>query len=1258
MPVPQSGKPIVKMSVKKHRLCGTFLVSLRAAAAVALTLAASFFSPANASAQVTKRNPRVSAIGDQTGPQNVETVIPFTVDDDSALLPELLIQATSSNQALIPNNHIRIYGTGTRRSLDLSPALDQTGSTSIGLAVQNAEGGTARQSFLLTIEPDQNRGTTVLMLSALVQESPPQITLIWTDDPTAHSYTVYRRTNPTGDWGGPVATLPARHSRYIDTNVTVGSKYEYKMSKAGPYDGIAYLQAGIRIALTEERGTVILIVDNTYAQDLALELSRLEKDSAGDGWKVIRHDVNRNSSVGDVKALIKADFVADPRNVNTVFLFGHVPIAYSGIVTAPDGHTTDLVAGSHMGAWPADVYYADMDGIWTDEKFADRSPQAAMLYRLPNRNFTGDGKFDQDFIPSDVELQVGRVDLFNMTAFLPKTEKDLLRQYLNKDHDFRHGKFEVKRRGIALDKFPAKAEDYQLRKGLPASGSVLSTFFGSANVIAKDWFPDVITESYLCGYAGGPAHDTGINDWVGTSQFASANSMVVFSQLFGSYFADWHTGNNFLRAPLAAAGYGLTSSWGGRPTWKYYPMALGETVGFCAKASQNNNEDTVVNGQTGLPFSRGIWIALMGDPTLRLHPVAPPTDLILKETNGEIHLQWTMSQDAVEGYHIYRAISPNGPYSRLSGPMVSRAAFIDSNPLPGPSTYMVRAVKVETSASGTYFNPSQGVFKTVQREGVDMVKPTLSITSPSEGSIVYETVDLITSASDNSAVSKVEFRIEDTLIGTVAEAPYEVTWNTTAFARGRHVVSVIAHDLAGNTSTQRLSVTVRETSSDKVPPAVSITSPLSPYKLFGRITVDVQATDDDKVERVELLVDKSISGRATRQPYQFAWEAFADKTGTHNLTALAYDRAGNKSEASIQVEVKKEYGRPTIFLATPHNLSAAPGEPVYFTIHFQGGPTELNNDGVIQYIKNPHDTGYFDIHRTPTFSSQWTKDLTYAYSYRLPRNMIPGTYAIMYILATGPNREQLNPGPGVYRDWQERYQIGTVTVLPDTNAPSVSLTYANGRKLVDGQRMAGQTELRVCSEDLGFVQKVQAYFDAKLLFENIPAPSNHVVNKTVNLDVRKYTNGNYVLKVVASDVSGNANEKIFHITVANPSVYPLSVQNIHAERGKAFDCVFNFSGGPLAEDHEVSVFFQNVGGGRSVGPVKHQPIPRTSQWPGGPLSYRKTYGQFPVAGTFEIWVSLADDKVPLVRGSPEMGFDDQLQRYKVGTLTVTAGPPN
>src|SRR6185436_1061279 len=89
---------------------------------------------------------------------------------------------------------------------------------------------------------------------------------------------------------------------------------------------------------------------------------------------------------------------ADPTHVKGVLLIGEVPVPYSGSL-AKDNRP------DHVGAWPCDAYYGDVDGIWTDNTV--NLPNTA---RSANRNVPGDGKFDQNTLPSAVEIPVGRLD--------------------------------------------------------------------------------------------------------------------------------------------------------------------------------------------------------------------------------------------------------------------------------------------------------------------------------------------------------------------------------------------------------------------------------------------------------------------------------------------------------------------------------------------------------------------------------------------------------------------------------------------------------------------------------------------------------------------------------------------------------------------------------------------------------------------------------------------------------------------------------
>jgi len=178
----------------------------------------------------------------------------------------------------------------------------------------------------------------------------------------------------------------------------------------------------------------------------------------------------------------------------------------------------------------------------------------------------------------------------------------------------------------------------------------------------------------------------------------------VFTILFGSYFGDWDSRDNLLRAPLAAESHGLVSMWAGRPHWYLHPMGLGETIGRAARITQNNRGLYVPTGS----FPHGVHIALMGDPTLRLHRVAPPSGLTRKVQAGELRLDWQPSADADVTYHVYGAPDEKSPFTRLTETPIRETRYVRRGD--APAVLMVRALRLESGASGSYVNASQGIY--------------------------------------------------------------------------------------------------------------------------------------------------------------------------------------------------------------------------------------------------------------------------------------------------------------------------------------------------------------------------------------------------------------------------------------------------------------------------------------------------------------------------------------------------------------------
>jgi hypothetical protein len=554
-----------------------------------------------------------------------------------------------------------------------------------------------------------------VQLWATVQTSPARITLNWTTLPSTSSITVFRKTIDANAWGSAYATVTASATQFQDNAVQVGTLYEYRVVRvAGGVTGNGYVATGIEVPAVDSRGKMILLVDNTMAAPLASELQQLQNDLVADGWTVLRSDVSRTASVQSVRNTITSLYNSDPTNVKALFLFGHIPVPYSGN-QAPDGH------GEHTGAWPCDGYYGELTGTWTDNSINNSNAQ-----RVENRNVPGDGKFDQSQFPSDLELQVGRVDLSDMPAF-GQNETELLRTYLNKLHAFKMKWFTPQERGIIFDNLQ------WVSAPMAASGwRAMAPLVGPTNITAPYPYGDpfhtfVNGQSYLWTYSSGGGLQAyvgstltfnGANNIATTEQYASGVQMNgVFNMSFGSYFGDWDNVNNFLRAPLAS-GQALTNCWAAIPAWYFHHMGMGLNIGYSTWRTMNNASLylPLTDGWQG-SIGRG-HLGLMGDPSLRMHMTAPPSNLTITNVGGSAVFAWNASSESVQGYHLYAIDPTSGTPTRITTtPLTSTSYQPGTIPFVAGRQYMVRAVRLRVTQSGSYFDLSLGAIGTAAGSG-------------------------------------------------------------------------------------------------------------------------------------------------------------------------------------------------------------------------------------------------------------------------------------------------------------------------------------------------------------------------------------------------------------------------------------------------------------------------------------------------------------------------------------------------------------
>ena len=174
--------------------------------------------------------------------------------------------------------------------------------------------------------------------------------------------------------------------------------------------------------------------------------------------------------------------------------------------------------------------------------------------------------------------------------------------------------------------------------------------------------------------------------------------------MFGSWFGDWNlTDENWLRGVLATPNYGLISVYYPK-FWKLQKMALGApfAVGMLEMGDLTDNYREAPR-----------MLSIMGDPTLRIHTLTPPRAVTARLVNNQIALNWEGSTEEGCRYFIYRRHPAEG-YQLLNDTPTEATSFVDDNPWFVEPKYMVRAMKPQSSGSGSYRNLSQAAYSKME----------------------------------------------------------------------------------------------------------------------------------------------------------------------------------------------------------------------------------------------------------------------------------------------------------------------------------------------------------------------------------------------------------------------------------------------------------------------------------------------------------------------------------------------------------------
>ena len=563
--------------------------------------------------------------------------------------------------------------------------------------------------FALNIYAQRSASDFAVQLSVEeINSDPYQIQLNWQHDSLAYYYTIFRKSVNDSAFVS-IAEPDENIDSYVDINVTKGNLYEYKVEKYGRwfhtdkrrdtiYRGYGYILAGHEVKVKRTHQHILVVVDDLIYPQIQAELEVYRKDLIAEGWKLSMIDFPRvvdhdKLKVKELKARIQ-EFYSNNPDLSTLFFVGRVPIAFSGLYT-PDGH-----ADESAGAWPADGFYADMDGVWTDDSLITIQAERDWHFNRPN-----DGKFDNIKIPTQTELQIGRLDMYGMSNF-DKSEVELIKNYFKKNHSYRKGEFDNPRRAIIDDLWEFTHDE------MFASQPWMnySALFGRDSVKSLRIIDYLKYHKYTFSSAQAMGAIDNIFDRAYSEEYAAQDQNGIMGNYFGSRAIDWFAENNIMRSALASEPSFLISFWGCRPYWILHHMGMGYTIGYSQWITQNNEGVYANNGKE--KHFRQVHITLMGDPTLRLFPKKSPENVIASYdpngTNGNVTITW----DAREGekYSIYHSKELDGEFVKVANELEGVNEFIHTNYDEDKGYYFIRSTSLEKVNSGSYFNESAGTW--------------------------------------------------------------------------------------------------------------------------------------------------------------------------------------------------------------------------------------------------------------------------------------------------------------------------------------------------------------------------------------------------------------------------------------------------------------------------------------------------------------------------------------------------------------------
>lgn len=211
----------------------------------------------------------------------------------------------------------------------------------------------------------------------------------------------------------------------------------------------------------------------------------------------------------------------------------------------------------------------------------------------------------------------------------------------------------------------------------------------------------------------------------------------------------------------------------------------------------------------------------------------------------------------------------------------------------------------------------------------DTIAPRVEIIDPVDRATVSGILGVSVGAFDSGGLADVVLSVDGNPFTTDTAEPYRLAINARKLSSGLHRLTATATDSSGNASTSarvRIIVTggtagggasgggsqggagsgggtAGAAGLDATPPIVTFAFPADGSRVFSSVGIRATVTDDTELRTAEWLADglrqdaEALGGKSA--VVDFLWNASAVTNGTHVITLLVEDAAGNQTTARL-----------------------------------------------------------------------------------------------------------------------------------------------------------------------------------------------------------------------------------------------------------------------------------------------------------------------------------------------------------------------